>query len=124
MFTTSASVALTPERHWACPNCQVTSMTRDARPHTQFHTCRGLLGITAPLVEDGTRCKIEIARREDYVGADVPHLDGEGRPVMSVNTTRDDGTDCAVLAPTATAHVTPDEFEILRRRLLAPLGGA
>ncbi len=30
--------------------------------------------------------------------------DGEGRPVMAVVTTRDNGQDCAVLAPSASAR--------------------
>lgn len=44
---------------------------------------------------------VETREREDYIGKqDVP-LDGNGRPVMSVETIRDDGTDVIVFAPTA-----------------------
>lgn len=93
---------ISPEHRWTCPNCSLTHVTREARPHTPFHTCRGLRGISAPFVPEGTRCKIEARDREDYVGQDRVRTDGEGRPVMSVVTTRDDGTDCAVFAPTAT----------------------
>jgi hypothetical protein len=56
------------------------------------------------MVPDGTRCKVEAAEREDYVGKEMVQTDGEGRPVMSVVTTRDDGQDCAVLAPCATSR--------------------
>jgi hypothetical protein len=49
----------------------------------------------------GVAGKVEARDREDYVGRDMVQTDGEGRPVMSVVTTRDDGTDVAVLAPCA-----------------------
>lgn len=94
-----------PERRWECPNCDLTSVTREHRPHTRFHACRGLRGLTAPMVPAGTRCKVERREREDWVGKELVTLDGEGRPAMSVVTTRDDGIDCAVFAPCATVGV-------------------
>lgn len=91
-----------PALHWECPNCITRHVTNDARPHTPFHNCPGLHGLTAPLVVRGTRCKVEARVRDDYVGnEDVTFADG--RPIMSVVTTRDDGQDCAVLAPSARA---------------------
>lgn len=99
------SVLLTPIQRWACPNCPITDVTHEARPHTRFHTCKGLRGLTAPLVPAGTKCKVEVREREDYVGSEKVQLDPElGRPVMSVVTTRDDGQDCTVFAPAATAQ--------------------
>lgn len=56
------------------------------------------------MVPAGTRCKVEAVERGDYIGKDEPQYDGEGRPIMSVVTTRDDGQDCAVLAPAAWAR--------------------
>ena len=53
------------------------------------------------MVPAGTNCKIEAVEREDYVNGEQIQTDGEGRPVMSVVTTRDDGQDCTVYAPTA-----------------------
>jgi hypothetical protein len=53
------------------------------------------------MVPAGTACKVEAREREDYIGAEMVQTDGEGRPVMSVVTTRETGTDCAVLAPCA-----------------------
>lgn len=101
---TTAGVLLAPrEQRWECPNCTHTEVTRETRPHSRFHACRGLRGLTAPMVPAGTRCKVEAREREDYVGRELVQTDGEGRPVMSIVTTRDDGQDCAVLAPTATA---------------------
>lgn len=91
------------ETRWVCPNCTATDVTYDPRPHSRFHTCRGLRGLTAPFVEEGVACKVETRDRDDYVGRDLVTTDGEGRPVMSTVTTRDDGEDCTVYAPCATA---------------------
>jgi hypothetical protein len=95
-------VGFVPEKRWECPNCPATHLTREAQPHTPFHTCRGLRGLTAPFVEAGIRAKVQAVERADYVGRDMVQTDGDGRPVMAVVTTRDDGQDCAVLAPCAT----------------------
>lgn len=92
-----------PARHWVCPNCSATHVTREALPHTPFHSCRGMGGLTAPYVEEGVAAKVEAKVREDYVGRELVAHDAGGRPIMSVITTRDDGQDCAVLAPCATA---------------------
>ena len=95
---------LQPEKRWSCPNCDATDVTHEAQPHTRFHACRGLKGLTAPMVPAGTRCKVEAIEREDYINGDLVQFDGEGRPVMSVVTTRDEGNDVAVYAPTATGR--------------------
>ena len=95
---------LSPEHRWECPNCTFTDVTREALPHSRMHACRGLKGLTAPMVPAGTRAKVEAQVREDYVGSELVQTDGDGRPVMSVVTTRDDGQDCSVFAPTATAR--------------------
>ena len=96
---------LSPERHWDCPNCDATHVTREPRPHTPFHNCRGLRGLSAPFVLAGTKAKVEQVDRDDYVGRELVQTDGEGRPVMAVVTTRYDGQDCTVYAPTATGSV-------------------
>jgi hypothetical protein len=95
--------ALVPEKHWECPNCTLQDVTREARPHTRMHACAGLRGLTAPMVEAGTKCKVEAHEREDYLGDDDGWVrrDGENRPIMAVSTTRDEGEDRAVFAPTA-----------------------
>lgn len=95
-------VLLTPEHRWECPNCPAVHVTHETQPHTPFHTCRGLRGLTAPYVQAGARAKVEAVERGDYVGLERVQTDGNGRPVMAVVTTRDDGQDCAVLAPCAT----------------------
>lgn len=91
------------EHRWECPNCSTTTVTCEHRPHTEFHHCAGLGGFWAPMVTAGTRCKIEIIERQDYVGTENVRLH-EGRPIMAVVTTRDDGNDVAVYAPTAYAR--------------------
>lgn len=94
---------LCAERHWVCSACDTTAVTNRADVHSQFHNCPGLLGLWAPMVQAGTNSKIEAREREDYVGREQVQLNREGRPIMSVQVTRDDGEDCAVYAPAATA---------------------
>lgn len=88
-------------RYWSCPNC--TSAARTVDTKTPMHRCREMRNLLIPLVPEGTRCKIEAVEREDYVGRELVQTDAEGRPVMAVVTTRDDGQDCTVYAPTARA---------------------
>lgn len=98
------TVLVTPVRRWACPNCTVTDVTHEARPHTRFHTCSGLRGLTAPLIEAGVRAHVHAVEREDYIGADTVQTDANGRPVMAVVTERDHGQDVAVFAPVASGR--------------------
>jgi hypothetical protein len=49
----------------------------------------------------GTAAKLEVNEREEYVGRELVQTDANGRPVMSLTITRDDGQDCVVFAPTA-----------------------
>lgn len=99
------TVLLAPEQRWECPNCDLTDVTHEIEPHTRFHTCRGLRGLTAPMVPAGTKAKVEAVERADYVGKEMVTVDSENRPVMSVVTTRDEGQDCAVFAPCATLNL-------------------
>lgn len=88
--------------HWYCPACGLRDVTREAKPHTRYHPCPKLRGISAPLTEEGTKAKMELREREDYVGDEDVYRDPERkRPVMSITRTRDDGTDAWVFAPTA-----------------------
>lgn len=89
------------------------------RPGVVFHACRGLRGLNAPMVVAGTRCKIEAREREDYIGSACPQVDAEGRPVMSIVTTRDEGQDAAVLAPSARVALPRPDFNKLWMRLAA-----
>jgi hypothetical protein len=102
---------LTATRDWHCPNCGHTERTQGgpAVPvgggAARFHRCAKLRGMLAPLLLAGVSAKVEVREREDYVGREAVTLDPErGRPVMSVVTTRDDGQDVVVFAPTATGR--------------------
>jgi hypothetical protein len=93
-----------PEQRWECPNCPLKQATREVAPHTRFHACAGLAGLTAPMVPEGSNARVVANEREDYVGSEDVRMDGNGRPVMSITTEHPDGhTDCVVFAPTATA---------------------
>lgn len=93
---------LIPETHWVCASgCPAHEVTRIAEPHSRFHACPAEGGLTMPLVEQGARVKLTVAEREDYIGKEEGVTMRDGRPVMSVITTRDDGEDVAVYAPTA-----------------------
>lgn len=92
---------------WYCPNC----LLEDARymPPAPlgggtllFHTCPAMKGLTAPLYQVGVKVKVTRRDREDYVGKELVQKDADGRPVMSIVSEREDGTDCIVFAPTAT----------------------
>lgn len=93
---------LNSESRWECPNCEAKLLVKSQLPHSPFHPCRGLKGLEAPMVPEGMRCKVEAVEREDYVGSEILTYDGENRPIMAIETTRDDGNDVAVFAPCAT----------------------
>jgi hypothetical protein len=95
-----------PTVDWYCPACGQTDQTRQAGPHTRYHGCAKLRGMSVPYVQKGTAAKVELREREDYVGSDLVRLDPElGRPVMSIVTTRDEGMDAVVFVPTARGGV-------------------
>lgn len=94
-----------PVHLWECPNCAAVSTTHEREPHTRFHSCPGLAGITAPMVPVGSGARVIANERADYVGREDVQYDANGRAVMSVTTEYPDGhTDLAVLAPTVIAH--------------------
>ena len=90
---------------WYCPNCGLSDRTMEPKPHTRFHTCPKLHGLTAPMLEASVKAKVEAIDRPDYVRGELVQKDDRGRPVMSVLTTRDNGTDAIVFAPTAVARL-------------------
>ena len=92
---------ITPITEWYCPQCGATDQTQEARPHDRFHVCPKLRYMSTPMVRKGTAAKIELHEREDYVGGENGAAVNEGRPVMNMETTRDNGTDLRVYAPTA-----------------------
>lgn len=93
---------LNPTQRWYCPNCDQTAVTRDAQPHTRYHTCRGLRGLETPFLPAGVKGFHRTVDREDYLGSNqIPTRDGDGRVVAQIITEREEGQDCTVLAPTA-----------------------
>lgn len=85
---------------WECPACGLTEQTRPLP--NRWHTCPRLQMMTVQLVRKGVKAKIELHERQDYVGNErVQLLGANKRPIMSVVTTRDDGQDAVVYAPTA-----------------------
>jgi len=100
------AVLLEAEHRWACPNCTLEDVTRIAGPHVRYHACAGLYGLSVPMTPAGTACKVVAVEREDYIGReDVQYAPETGRPVALIVTVRDEGQDCAVLAPCATARM-------------------
>lgn len=99
-------ILVSAEHRWYCPNCRLEDVTTEARPHSRFHPCPKLRGLSAPMVPAGTKAKITAHDREDYVGNEVVQTDPSGRPIMSITTTRDEGEDCMVFAPTAVAKLS------------------
>jgi len=83
---------------WECPACGLTERTGNLP--NRFHPCPKMRGLTTPLVRAGVKAKLEMREREDYIGDEL--VDS---PVMSIVTTRDNGQDVTVFAPTATAKV-------------------
>lgn len=90
-----------PERRWECEHCNYIDSTREAEPHTRFHTCSGL-GMTAPMVPQGSRARVTANEREDFVKSEDVQTNADGRPIMSISTEYPDGrNDLVVFAPTA-----------------------
>lgn len=89
---------LNPRTEWYCPNCTQVEVTYNVVPHTRFHVCPGLKGMTAPYMPVGTRCKVEAVEREDYIGNELVQCNADGRPIATVVTTRDDGNDVIAFA--------------------------
>lgn len=95
-----------PDRHLECPNCDLKLVVKGSDGvQTVLHRCKGLKGLAAPMVPEGTRCKVEAVEREDYVGKENVVLDGDDRPIMRVETTREDGNDVAVFAPCVNLNI-------------------
>ena len=87
---------------WVCAaGCGATSRTEEVRPHSQLHPCPKMGGLMTPMVTEGTKVKVELHEREDYLNGD------EGQPmvgrkaIMAMKMTRDYGEDVRVFAPTA-----------------------
>lgn len=106
------TLLFSPETRWECPNCTLQTVTFIIAPHTKFHSCNGLSGAWVPMVRAGTKCKVTVHEREDYIKDEMVYMTPDMRPVMKAVVTRDDGEDCAVFAPTA--RITSETLEQMR----------
>lgn len=88
-----------PEHRWHCPSCGLLDVTREAQPHTRMHPCKALAGLSVPMLPAGVKGKHRTREREDYIGTEDVQYDGHGRPVMAVETHRDEGMDATIYAP-------------------------
>lgn len=93
-------------QEWECPTKHCTRNARTLKPGAAApqHQCPEMRGLVIPFVRKGTRAEARTVERGDYIGRELVQTDGEGRPVMAVQTVRDDGQDVAVYAPTATSE--------------------
>jgi len=98
---------LGPVEEWYCPNCRAEdAIPYRADVHVRYHTCPKLRYLSAPMIRKGIAAKVEVHEREAYIGKERVQYDPElGRPLVSIETTRDEGTDLMVFAPTATAEL-------------------
>lgn len=87
---------------WQCPSCGQEKQVAGVYGKV-VHRCPKLGGLVTPYVRKGVSAKHEARLREDYENGDLVQRDDAGRPVMSIVTTRDNGQDVRVFAPTATA---------------------
>jgi hypothetical protein len=86
--------------YWICTLCGKREATMETQVHTRVHACMALGGLTVPMIDEKMNCKIEVNEREDYIGNEEVQV-ANGRPVMNLKTTRDDGEDIFVYAPTS-----------------------
>lgn len=84
---------------WYCPNCDAVARTGDAK--IPMHRCKIAPSFMVPLVRSGLKAKVEAVERQDFIGKESVQLDADGRPVMAIVTTTDEGQDVAVFAPAA-----------------------
>jgi hypothetical protein len=95
---------LVAEQRWSCPNCPLETVTRypPGMVAAEYHPCRGLKGLNAPMVLAGTAAKVEAVPWGDMLHGELAQRDGEGRPTSAIRTERADGSnDITVLAPSA-----------------------
>jgi hypothetical protein len=92
-------------RIWECPACRLRDKTVEAQPHTRFHPCRALGGLTAPMIDvthrdlDPHAQRVRIIDREDYVAGEIVTTTREGRPAMAVDLERSDGSNDRLVFP-------------------------
>ena len=84
----------------SCSECSSTLFLRVRSEKPVLHKCSGHGGMLLPMVQDGVKAHVTLVEREDYIGHEVVQMH-EGRPIMAVSITREDGEDRVIFAPTA-----------------------
>lgn len=96
------AVALEVITRWECRNCSRRAVTRGLIPN-RFHDCPGLHGLVAPLIREGSDCRVIAVERGDYLRNEQQRTGDDGKPYMAVVTEYADGhTDAAVFPAVAT----------------------
>lgn len=85
----------------SCPECSSTLFLKSLTGKPVLHKCSGHGGMILPMVPAGTKAKVTLVEREDYIKGESPRVHN-GRPIMAAVVTREDGEDRVVFAPTAT----------------------
>lgn len=86
-----------PYQDWYCPNCGATERTVAMAPNSsRFHTCPRLHMLSAPLVRDGVKAKVEAVERQDFLRGETQATGDDGVPYMAIHTGRDEGDDLVV----------------------------
>ena len=100
---TSAVPLLNVYVDWECPNCHLQERTRPLPEGAhRYHSCPGLHGLTAPLVEKGSDVKVVAVERADYLRKEHQRMGDDGKPYMAVETVHADGhNDVAAFAAAA-----------------------
>lgn len=106
---------LSVRREWWCPHCTQMSVTERADMHVEFHHCRGMAGLWAPMFQRGERGHLEPVERQDYVGKDKVTTDARGRAYQAIDKVDAFGnqTGLFVLAPSGQVRVHLDAVEDL-----------
>ncbi len=91
-----------------CPNCGLEERIKGSLPpgSSRYHTCPRLHMLSAPLIPANIYAKVAAEERADYLRGEDQATGDDGKPYMAVRTTRDEGDDLLVNAPTAHARLS------------------
>lgn len=96
-------------QHWECQHSLCTAWATTYNTQVPHHPCRYTGGLLTPLVRVNSTDHIRLVEREDYIGGETVTAWHDRTPVQAVQRVRDDGVDCSVFAPTATASTDDRE---------------
>lgn len=90
-----------------CPTFAIDTVNQETKVPigggaATMHACRAFSGLDVPLVPEGIAYEGRAVDRGDYVNGEKVQVHDD-RPVMAYEIVRDEGTDCAVYAPCASA---------------------